>query len=95
MSDEQGYYNAFGGFHRMRDREAVTRLLRLLCTHHPATWRYIAHLLAERWRHRRCDTTDFHHELGCPAQPFFALDNRCYVMWQRLGTRERYSRGSA
>jgi hypothetical protein len=79
---EWGYWNRWGGFHRTTDREAywvfLTHALR-----HPldrlwlrAMWR----MARDRWRHRRCNTSDFHH-YACTLDPFGkALDDR--YRWQ-------------
>lgn len=55
---ETGYYNRSGGFHRNTDWQAYTGILA-----------FSFRLLRDRWRHRRCDTTDFHHSFGCTLDP--------------------------
>lgn len=74
MWGETGYYNAWGGFHRTRDRAAYW-FYAWIATRRFWDWdfvRYAAYLARHRWTHRRCDTTDFHHQIGCPLDPFVA-----------------------
>lgn len=36
---------------------------------HPRAWRTFRNLAVYEWRHRKCDTLDFHHVLGCAVTP--------------------------
>lgn len=81
-----GHYNRWSGFHRTTDPYAYLGLLRLALTHlrSPRTVRYVLHLLRDRWRHRRCNTTDFHH-FGCTLDPFGKRMNDEYL-WKQAWT---------
>ena len=58
-----GYRNVWGGFHGTTDTYAYVGLLGLLVKnlHRPKVARWLVHTLRDRWRHRACDTVDFHH----------------------------------
>lgn len=82
-----GYRNAWGGFHRTTDPYAYLGLLRLvlLNLHRPKVARYPLHLMRDRWRHRRCDTVDFHHSVYCTLDAYGKrLDDQ--YRWQRAWT---------
>lgn len=52
------------GHHKTPTGRYMLRLL-WVGVRHPHAFGYMAHLMRERWRHRHCDTVDFHHMLGC------------------------------
>lgn len=72
MYNETGFYNWFGGFHLNQDRVAYLGLLLLLLKKpwNPAYRKLSTRYLWRRWVHRRCDTTDFHHEIYCMLDPW-------------------------
>ena len=72
MWGETGFDNWFGGFHHLPDREVYFRLW-LLIIKKPwskAYWKLGCHYMWCRWIHRSCDTTDFHHDIYCPLDPW-------------------------
>lgn len=78
-----GYYNIWGGFHHTRDREAYWIFLKEAIKHPGPLWfRAMWRMARERWRHRRCNTEDFHH-YACLLDPFGKkLDDN--YRWNRL-----------
>lgn len=79
---EYGYWNRWGGFHRTTDAFAYWTFLREFVKHPSLLWaRGMSRMARDRWRHRRCDTTDFHH-YACTLDPFGKrLDDN--YRWQR------------
>lgn len=69
MYDEQGYPNRWGGFHRTTDADAYWVFFRFILRN-PIHARFALRMARARWVHRGCDTTDFHHAIGCLLDPF-------------------------
>lgn len=81
-----GHYNVWSGFHRTTDPYAYLGLLRLLVTR-PRAARLVLRFLRDRWRHRRCNTTDFHH-FACTLDPYGKRMDDEY-RWQQVWTDSR------
>lgn len=91
MYNEYGYFNRFGGFHGTTDTYAYVGLLVLLIKElfrgHAKSAKWIwRRMLWYRWRHRMCDTLDFHHDIYCLRDPWVrkrdALDR-----WKEVWTK--------
>lgn len=87
MSNEVGYWNWWGGFHRNRDSRAYLGLLWLILSKpwNPAHRKLGTRYIWRRWVHRRCDTTDFHHVIYCLLDPWVRkreAEDRYVEVWK-------------
>lgn len=81
-----GYRNWWGGFHASTDPYYYRTWLRFTLRHLFSRGHVRAglHFLRDRWRHRRCDTVDFHH-YACTLDKFGKrLDDE--YRWRRVWT---------
>lgn len=69
---EVGYTNVWGGFHGTTDPYAYIGLIVLWLKNlrNKGTRRWLRRMIWDRWRHRRCDTLDFHHQIYCTLDPW-------------------------
>ena len=84
MWGETGYPTRSGGFHRTSTAEYLWVHIKF-ALRHPSCARYTLHRLRWRWTHRACDTTDFHHAIGCLMDPF-VRQVEAQMRWQRAWT---------
>lgn len=82
---ESGYRNWWGGFHYVTDREAYFRLIVLILKKpwNKQFWKLGSIYIWRRWVHRRCDTTDFHHDIYCMLDPWVRKREREY-QWEKV-----------
>lgn len=93
MWNETGFYNWWGGFHYIPDREAYFRLIVLILKKpwNKAFWKLGSHYIWRRWVHRSCDTTDFHHDIYCMLDPWVQKrdrEDRWVEVWKDNWTKE-------
>lgn len=97
--DDWGYFNVWGGFHYTTDPYAYFGLLRLWVKtllkgqFKAARWVW-NRMIWYRFRHRRCDTTDFHHQIYCLLDPIsrkIDAQDRWYRVWTGKDAWSRYT----
>lgn len=95
MYNATGYYNWFDGFHRSTDRKVYLSLLLLILKKpwNPAYRKLGVRYIWRRWVHRRCDTTDFHHDIYCDLDPWVKkreLERQYVEAWKGHYPRQEY-----